>query len=230
MKLRRAISSLIATVLVGSALGVAGAAPASAQEATAVSTYNSNGQWVYVSDSQQQPGMPVYGSQYYYNIVIQTAAGSAAIGADAVTTLQRLDAGSSTWVTVDQATGPYLSGYTKALTSGTFRVTYSGNVNFAATSADSAYQVQRKMSISNKGVRTVLLVGKVAPKYRGKVMILKKAGKKWKTWKVVRTNKRSVFKTGLPAPRRGRYYWRAVITPSGGFAATDSGIFYTYKR
>ncbi|MBA2953108.1 hypothetical protein GON03_02215 [Nocardioides sp. MAH-18] len=221
---------MIATILVGCALGVAGAAPASAQEATVVSTYNSSGQWVEVSDYQQQPGVPVYGSQYYYNIVIQTASGSAAIGTDAVTTLQQLDAGSSTWVTVAQATGPYLSGYTKALTSGTFRVTYSGNPNFAPTSADAPYQVQRKVTVQNKGVRRVLLVGKVAPTYHGKVLILKKAGKKWKTWKVLRTNKRSVFKTGLPAPRHGRYYWRAVIKPSGGFVATDSGIFYTYKR
>jgi hypothetical protein len=231
MKLRRAIGSLIATVLAASALGVVGtAAPAAAQEATVVSTYSSSGQWIYVSDYQQQPGVPVYGSQYYYSIVIMTASGSAAIGSDAVTTLQRLDAGSSTWVTVDQATGPNLSGYLKADRSSTFRVTYSGNDTYAPVSADAAMNVQRKMTVSNKGVRKVLLVGKVSPTYRGKVFILKKHGKKWKTWKVVRTNKRSVFKSGLPAPRRGRYYWKAVIKPSDGFVGTDSGTFYTYKR
>ena len=54
-------------------------------------------------------------------------------------------------------------------------------------------------------------------------------GKKWRKYKTVRSNKRSHFSTPLPAPRRGKYYWKVEIASSKAFAKTQSGRFYTYS-
>ena len=74
-----------------------------------------------------------------------------------------------------------------------------------------------------------MLKGKVSPKYKGKVTFFKKQGKKWKKFKTVRSNKKGQFKTALPAPRKGRFYFKIEIPASKAFAKTQSGSFYTYS-
>ncbi len=59
--------------------------------------------------------------------------------------------------------------------------------------------------------------------------MLKKQGKKWKKFKTVRTNKKSRFAVYLPAPRRGKYFWRIQIASSKAFATTNSPTYYTTK-
>ena len=71
--------------------------------------------------------------------------------------------------------------------------------------------MQRKLQYENVGSRHVVLSGKVSPKDKGKAIIFKKHGKKFKKFKKVSINKKGKFKTPLPAPRKGRFYWKIAV-------------------
>jgi hypothetical protein len=59
--------------------------------------------------------------------------------------------------------------------------------------------------------------------------VLKKHGRKWKRFKAVRVNRNSRYVTKLPSPRRGKYFWKLQIPAGGGFAKTETGIYYTHR-
>ena len=110
-----------------------------------------------------------------------------------------------------------------------YRVLYSGSGDYAPSADGVSSKVQRKLAYENVGSRTVVLSGKVSPKYKGKVFIFKQQGKTWKKFKTLRTSSKSKFRTPLPAPRQGRYYFRIEIPKSKAFTKTQSGKFYTYS-
>ncbi len=228
MRVRRIVGSLVTAALVATPLSLAAtSSPAAAATPTTVGSYSSSG-WLSTSGYKSQPGATVYGDTVYYSVSIKSSTGDYV---DSGTTyVQRRLAGSSAWSTIASASGSYVSGDTRAVKGATYRVIYSGSSEFAPTSAAKTLPVQRKITVANRGHHRVLLVGKVGPKYRGKVAIFKKHGRHWKRWKVVKTNRKSTFKSYLPAPRKGRYYWQVRIPGSRGFAKSNSGTFWTYRR
>lgn len=231
MNLRRFLGSMLATALAATTLGVvATASPAAAATATKI-VPSSGSSWISYS-SKTQPGAPVNGSTIYFYLDVDTTDGSTAPYAGTMK-VQRKLAGSSKWTTVATSTGAYLYDSTKAVANATYRASYSGGSSgenvWSPSSADKSIKVQRKIDFKNVGNKKVVLSGKVAPKYKGKVAIFKKNGKKWKKFKTVRTNKKSKFRTSLPAPRNGKYFWNVKISGSKKFAPSQTGKFYTYS-
>jgi hypothetical protein len=108
-------------------------------------------------------------------------------------------------------------------------VTYSGSGDYAPSTDAVSTSIQRKLTVTSKMGRTIVVTIKVGPKYRGPITILKKQGKAWKKFKTVRTNAKSRASFTLPAPRTGRWYWKFTIRADKSFAATQSPTYYTYK-
>ena len=235
---RRALGTLLTTALVSTGIGVvATASPAAAADPVPTRIVpGSQPSVVEPSKTRTQPGAITYGTNLYVNVGVEALIDGVwqKVYDGPVSVTQTLASGAS--AVVAQNDNAYVYANVKAPGNATYTVNYAGGsggypvVTYAPTSAAFGITAQRKLEIKNVGKRTVLLQGKVSPAYRGKVTILKKAGKKWKKFKAVRTNKKGVFKTPLPAPNRGRFYWRVTIKKSAAFAATDSGAFYTYKR
>ncbi|RYJ05105.1 MAG: hypothetical protein EON52_13315 [Actinomycetales bacterium] len=227
MRLRRILAAAIVTSLAAPAALLTTAAPASAATATKIVGGTEGQSWIYRSySSAGQPGGPVFGDTLRLDIEVQDANGAQVY--DGTLTVQRQLPGKS-WKTLKTSTSAYLYDSIKAAGNANYRVLYSGAGDFSPSDAGVKSKVQRKIEIKNVGDRKVVLQGKVSPKYKGKVVIFKKNGKKWKKVKTVRTNKKSTFRTPLPAPRSGRYYWNVKIKGSKTFAPSQTGKFYTYS-
>jgi len=71
--------------------------------------------------------------------------------------------------------------------------------------------------------------------YRGKNVIIQHrscpaARCHWVTFKQTKTNKNTAYRTTVTAPKKGRWYWRALVKPRGSYRlswAVAQG--YTYK-
>lgn len=238
MTARRVLGSMLATTLIATpAALMTTASPASAADPVPTRIVPGSGHAAVVEPSsyQKQPGVPVFGSDLYVNVNVEALVNGVweQIYNGPVSVTQTLQGGAPQ--VVAQADSAYVYETIPAQGNATYTVTYAGGSGdypvqtYAPTTATFDVAVQRSVELKNTGKRKVVLRGKVAPSYKGKVTIVKQAGKKWKKWKVVRTSKTGVFKTPLPAPNRGRFYWRVLIKPSGGFSATDSGKFWTYS-
>lgn len=226
MRLRHFVAAALTTVLAAPTALLTTTAPAHAATATTIVGGTEGKPWIYRSSSTaQQPGVTVYGDRIALSIEVE-ANGSQVY--DGTLTVQRRLPGHG-WKTIKTSDSAYLYDSTTAVGNADYRVLYSGTADYAPTSAGVSAKVQRKLTIKNVGTRRVVLDGKVAPKYHGKVTIFKQHGKKWRKYKTVRSNKRSHFSTPLPAPRRGKYYWKVEIASSKAFAKTQSGRFYTYS-
>lgn len=227
MRIRRLLAAVTTVALAGPALAVvATAAPASAATATHI-VGSDGGAWIKASSYPTQPGVPVYGDTLSLSINVETDAGDQVF--DGSLTVERQLAGQSTWSAVASSTSASLYESIKAVGNATYRVVYSGSGDFSPSSDAVAAKVQRKLEYKNVGDRKVMLAMKVSPKFRGAVKIFKQQGKKWKKFKTVRTNSKGRVTTALPAPRKGRYYWKLEIAGSKSFAKTQSGKFYTYS-
>jgi hypothetical protein len=228
MRARRLIGTLIATVLATGTMTLVGtASPASA--ATATKIVGSDGKkWISISSrSSRQPGAPAYGSTISLSVEVVTTSGEQVY--EGTVKVQRKLPGKGGWKTVKSASSAYLYDSIKAVGNAQYRAVYSGTANYSASAAGVSSKVQRKLDYQNVGSRRVVLKGKVSPKFHGKVALFKQQGKKWKRYKMLRTNKKGVFKTPLPAPRKGRYYWHLEIPKSKAFTATKSARFWTYS-
>lgn len=238
MTARRTLGSLLATALAATALtAVATATPAVAADPIPTRIVPGQGHTAVVEPTglKKQPGVPAFGDNLYVNVGVEAFVNGVweRLYYGTVQVYQTLEGGAPQLVA--QNDSPYVFTDVPAQGNATYTVNYSGATDgypvatYAPATLDVGMAVQRKVELKNIGSRKVTLRGKVGPVYKGKVTIVKQAGKKWKKWKVVRTNKKGVFKTPLPAPNRGRYYWRVLIKPGGGFSATDSGKFWTYS-
>jgi hypothetical protein len=226
MRLRRIIAAAVATALVVPATLLTSSTTASAVTATRIVGGTDGKGWIYRSSSfASQPGAPVFGDGL--TLDIEVWAGDTQVY-DGTLTVQRQLPGKD-WKTISTSTSAYLYDNIKAAGNAKYRVLYSGSGDYAASSAGVSSKVQRKLKYENVGSRKVVLSGKVSPKYKGKVLVFKKQGKKWKKFKTLHTNKKSKFKTPLPAPRRGRYYFRLEIPASKTFTKTQTFKFYTYS-
>ncbi|MGB0102160.1 MAG: hypothetical protein WBP61_17915 [Nocardioides sp.] len=226
MRLSRIVAAALATVLVAPTAMLTTAGPAGAATPTKIVGGTDGKSWIYTSSYRSQPGPPRYGDKLSLSINVETEAGQQVY--DGSLTVQRKLPGKA-WKTIKKSTSAYLYDSVKAAGNATYRVLYSGSGDYSPSTAGATSKVQRKIEIKNAGTRKVILSGKVSPKYKGKVAIFKKNGKKWKKFKTVRTNKKSKFRTPLPAPRKGKYFWNVKIGGSKKFAPSQTGKFYTYS-
>lgn len=230
MHLRRILSAVVATAVVAPAAVLVTSATASAATATKIVSGTSGKNWIYDSSYRTQPGVAVYGDTFSLSINVETTSGAQVY--DGTLTVQRKLVGESTWTTVKTSSSAYLYDSIKARGNASYRVLYSGTSTYAASGASVSSKVQRKINDTITGSRKLTFHGKVAPLYkRGKVIVQwkkKKAGA-WKKYRVVRTNAKSKFAATVGAPRRGYWYFRAVLPASKKFAASSTGTWRTYK-
>ena len=227
MHIRRLLVAVATAALAGPALAVvATTAPASAATATHI-VGPDGASWISGPSYRTQPGVPVYGDTLSLSVKVVTDSGEQVY--DGTVTVERQLAGQSAWTTVASSTSAYLYDSITARGNAIYRVTYSGSGDYSPSSDAVRASIQRKLEFKNVGTRRVVLSGKVSPMYRGTVAIFKQQGKRWVKYKTLRTNSKSRFSTPLPAPRKGRFYWKIEIPSSKAFAKTQSGKFYTYS-
>ena len=226
MRLRRILAAAVVTSLAAPAALLTTSAPASAATATRIVSGTDGKSWIYPSSYRSQPGVPRYGDTLSLSINVETESGSSVSGG--TLTVQRMVPGGD-WKTIATANAAYLYDSTKAVGNATYRVLYSGSGDYAPSSAAITGKIQRKLDLQGVSGKRAGIKGKVSPKFQGKVLVLKKQGKKWTRFKAVRTNKLSRFVVHLPAPRRGKYFWKIQIASSKTFATTNSQTYYTTK-
>ena len=226
MRLRRILAAAVVTSLAAPATLLSTTLPASAATATRIVGGTDGKGWIYPSSYRSQPGAPVYGDTLSLSINVETDTGTQVY--DGTLTVQRQVPGKD-WKTIATSSSAYLYESTKAVGNATYRVLYSGSGDYAPSSDAVSGKVQRKLDLQGVSGKRAGIKGKVSPKYHGKVMVLKKQGKKWKKFKTVRTNRKSRFVVYLPAPRRGKYFWRIQIASSKKFATTQSKVYYTKR-
>ncbi len=57
-----------------------------------------------------------------------------------------------------------------------------------------------------------------------------KASCKWSQFKTIKTNANRYYKTRVAAPSHGKWFWRAVVRPSGAFGfSAKNAQGYTYQ-
>lgn len=225
MRIGRHLTAALATVLTVGAVSLVGPAASAATATKIVSGTDGKG-WIYDSSYRTQPGAPVYGDTLTLSIEVETTAGDQVF--DGTITVQR-QLPKHGWKTIKTASSAYLYDTVKAVGNANYRVLYSGSGDYSPSSAGVKSKVQHKLEYKNVGSRHVVLSGKVSPKYKGKAVIFKKHGKKFKKYKTVHTNKKGKFRTPLPAPRKGRYYWKIQVPSNKSFTKTQSPKFYTYS-
>ncbi len=227
MRIRRLLAALTTAAVAGPALAVvATTAPAAAATATHI-VGSDGGAWISGPSYRTQPGVPVFGDSLSLSINVVTDSGEQVY--DGTLTVERQLAGQSTWTTVASSTSAYLYDSVKAAGNAVYRVVYSGSGDYAASTDAVQAKIQRKLDISAKDGRTIVFTIKVSPKYKGALTVLKKQGKTWKKYKTVRTNSKSRVSFSLPAPRKGKFYWRFTIRSAKAFATTKSPTYYTYR-
>ncbi|WP_122817482.1 hypothetical protein [Nocardioides pantholopis] len=214
MRISRPLAGLISAALLGLVPLATSASPAAAAEGTSTSFSATKKSFTY--------GDPL---GLYLGGSVNTATGTAYEGA---AYLQMLPKGSSTWTNVAVDTAPgYLYFNVKATRNALYRVAYVGSARFSpSTSAAVNIKVKRKLAIKNP--RGTLIKGTVKPKYkRGKVVIQRKVGKKWKKYKTMRANKKGKFSTTHKV-FGSRTNYRLILPANKAFSKTVHR-YYTYK-
>jgi hypothetical protein len=227
MKTRRLIGSVLATALAATSLGVVATAAAPAQAATTVQTRivpGIDGRPEFSSYSKQ----PAYGDNISVYVDVQAFVNGAwkDIYNGSVTVTEQL-AGSATPTIVASNTSAYVSDSFKARGNATYTVSYSGGtgeypaVNYAPVQATYAGPaVSRKLTTKTISGKHAGFKGKLSPATKTKITVLKKKGKKFKKFKVLRTKKNGRFTVVLPAPRRGNFHWRIIFAGDSRFVGS----------
>lgn len=213
MRITRLIAGTVSAGLLGvTPIAIATSADAAATVATATTLTSEKTAYT-------------YGDTIYFDAAVTTSdpANPYAPGA-ATLYIQR--AGSTIWEPVSSDEGVSYLYFTDVEASGNalYKVVYPGGVDgtgdvyTASESAPFAIQTFRKLNIKNP--RGTFVKGKISPDYKKKkVLVQKKVGKKWKKFRTLKTSKKSVFTTTLPASRK-RTYWRFVVKGDAQFVAT----------
>lgn len=108
-----------------------------------------------------------------------------------------------------------------------YKVVYSGatetdgDVYTPSESAPVTVGVQRLVTADNKNTT---FLGKITPDYaKKKVKVERKFGKKWRAYKVIKTDAKGKWRIKLPAPSRKKTFWRFSIADDAdyfGWSAT----------
>lgn len=225
MQLRRHLTALILTVLTAGSLSlVATAQPASAATATKVASAYSNQPFIYGSPTRK--GGLSYKDHLYVGAVMLDAAGNRVY--EGTMTLQRKEAGKKSWKTISTSTtGSLYNSDMRAVGNATYRITYSGTGTYAPSSDSRSFKVQRKVDIQTISGRRAGFKGKVLPRTKTTITILKKQGRNYKKFRTQKTSKKGTFVIYLPAPRSGEFHWKIIYKGDKHFkSSTIKG--YTY--
>lgn len=234
MRARRLIGSAIATALAATTLGFVSSAPANAVETVQTRIVSgSDGRDVFSSYSKPLK----YGDSISISVNVEALINGVWTqiynGPVSVTETVVGKAARTVAATTDSA---YLYDSVPARGNAVYTVNYAGGtggypqVNYAPTSASySVNGVQRALSTKTLSGKRAGFTGKLTPAAKTKITVFKKAGKKYKKFKTLKSNKKGKFKVVLPAPRRGKFYWRIVFKGNKQFAAsTIKGSTYKY--
>jgi hypothetical protein len=150
--------------------------------------------------------------------------------------LQRQAKGSTTWANVQSASaGGYMTfPAAKFIGNANYRIYYTGGTNYSGTYAAAFSPVvkvktYRDLNDSGTCVRGCHLKGHVKPKYKHKRVIVQVKKGKWKTYKLVKTNKYSRFNVKVTASRGAGTKYRIVIKGDKKFARTTSNVYRAYR-
>lgn len=221
MRFTRSIVGLATTGLVGATLALAAPA-ANATEVRATTT-----------TLQAQSTTITYGDTVDMQATVTDSTG--AVVTDGTVTLYAADA-SGAWAPVASVdAGSYAVFYdVKPKQNTAYKAAYSGytatatyqNTFTASEAAPTNVGVARKLTLKNP--RGTFIKGKVAPKYTGKVLVLKKVGKKWKKFRTLKA-KKSRFTITLPASRK-RTFWNFVVPGNSQYeTAVNGGSTIAYR-
>jgi hypothetical protein len=230
MRTRRYLGSLVATALVATTAAlVAPASPAAAATATKIVPF-SGSSWL--TTSPTQPGATAAGDSIYFSIDVVATDGSESPYYGTVKVQRRLD-GSSSWTTIATSSYAGYSGSAKAVSNATYRAVYSGGSSSTTTwspsTATRSLKVQRNLTINNLSGKKAGFKGVIKPKKATKITVFKKQGKKFKKFKSLRSNKSGRFTVVLPAPKRGKFFWKITFAGDRQFV-TSTLKGYTYRR
>lgn len=231
MPVRRALATTLVSTLVASATAI-GTIPASAGATTTgtrIVSGSSTVPWISASGYQDQPGAVVTGGTLSLWIDVETTDGVAVY--DGTLTVQRLLAGATQWQTVATSDTAWLYDSVPAQRNATYRVLYSGNDTYQPSQASAAVPVQKRLALTPESGRRLGLAGKITPRGKNKVVVLKKQGRRWKKFKTVTSNRKGRFFASVTAPRRrgAKYYWKVQIAGSRTYAVTRSAVYYTTR-
>ncbi|KQW42985.1 hypothetical protein ASC77_22035 [Nocardioides sp. Root1257] len=223
MRTRRFIGSLLATAVAASTVGVAvTSAPASA--ATTVQTRivsGSSGKPVISSYSKS----PAYGDSLSISVNVEALIdgtwqqiynGPVSVTEQVTGTAARAVASSTSAYVYDSVPAHGRAVYTVSYGGGT-----GGYPEYTYAPSSASYSVtsvQRKLSTSTLSGKHAGFKGKISPAKKLKIVVFKKHGKKFKKFKTLKTSKSGRFTVVLPAPRRGKFFWRVVFTGDKRFA------------
>ncbi|WP_244928666.1 hypothetical protein [Nocardioides sp. W7] len=228
MRVRRLLAALVTTGLIAPTAVIVGSSTAPASAVTATSIVPSAGRTL----------ISAYSAPIAFGDTLSTSVN--VLGADGEDvyvgsiTVDRQIAGRSTWTRVASNPSAYLYTSLKAAGNATYRISYSGGttsrgVQYAPTSTDVTVKVQRDMVVQGMSGRQAGFKGKLKPKGKVKIIVQKKVGKKFKTYKKLRTNRKGRFTIVLPAPKHGKFTWK--ITFAGSKSFTKSAFKgTTFKR
>jgi hypothetical protein len=229
MNPRRIIGSVLATALAATSLGVVATAAAPAQAADPVQTriVSSSADRGVIS-SYSTPAK--YGDSINVNVNVEGLVSGEwkQIYAGSVTVTEQLASGAAP-TTVASNTSAYVYDNFTARGNATYTVTYAGGtsgsgstaVSYAPTALTIAGPpVQRKLTTTTISGKRAGFKGKLSPAVKTKITVLKKHGKKFKKFKVLRSKKNGRFTVVLPAPRRGKFHWRIIFAGDSQFVAS----------
>lgn len=218
MRSTRLIASLVTTGLLGVTPLAVGAPAQATDNLTTTSTLTST-----------KP-VTVHGEQISLSGGVAASDGSSAYRGTA--TLYVMTTVEAAWTPVEtQTSSGYLSFYVKPSMNSVYKVVYSGytaanayeDTYAPSESAPVAVGVQRKVTPKIKGLT---VSGKVAPDYkRKKVVIKRKVGNAYRSYKTLRTNTRGVF--SFRAPSRAGFKFSVTIPADKHFAGW-TGKYYVY--
>lgn len=231
MSVRRVLATTLVSTLVASATAI-GTTPASAGTTTTgtrIVSGSSNAPWISASGYQDQPGAVVTGGTLSLSINVETTDGADVF--DGTITVLRLLAGASQWQTVATSDNAWLYDSVPAQRNATYKVLYSGTSTYEPSETAAAVPVQKKLALTPESGRRLGLAGKITPRGKNKVVVLKKQGRRWKKFKTVTSNRKGRFFAAVTAPRRrgAKYYWKVQIAGSRTYAVTRSAVYYTTR-
>lgn len=141
--------------------------------------------------------------------------------------IRRKLAGQSSYKTVytDERPGSFFYKF-KAKRSARYQIQYLGgsskNYTYTPSSANVKSKVTRKLKVNTR-IGSLVVKGKVKPKFKKKKFVVQVKSGKWKKWKKVKTNKKSRYRVKLRGNRKGIKY-RFVVPASKGFVKTVSPV------
>lgn len=157
-----------------------------------------------------------------------------------VVDLYRRKAGSTTWAKIASRSSENadFSFGTTAVYNASYKVVFTGGTwgehGFQASEGTRVVRVGRHPH--GKVVKTsggLFFVGNVDPGWgNSPVTIQRKAcgGCGWRTYTRVRTSASGAYRTRVPAPRTGRWYWRSQVPgTSPTYTTSYSGVWYTFQ-